>query len=338
MFFESITLKKDSWHWRLQTWMYGTFFWEDRPTNYCPYFWLIVFSLVISPIFVPTKLLIKLFIFLWKNIVSGSDNAANWLERIVFEPMEKKMISKRVSNMKFDNDFFLGVFQMTAYGDGELMRLTNCSDYYDIFKKSNNYLNNDELRSVSYNKREKLARIFEKWKEENPNWKEILKKELDRREAILFSIKAEREAREEKERQLKYKKDIAKAKRRNLIVKYTSMIGPVILIAAVCIGFYYLGTWMITWNWNKIIEQTLLVLALLISGVVVFLIGKLVFSLLGADLLVDKIYSPLLDKIGNGCGWFYIKVLCSIGRFFKLLFIMFFDWKKENCPGIEWEE
>lgn len=48
-----VTLRKDSWHARLQGWTFGSVSWRQ---NLCPYFWLTVFCIIVSPFVLVGKL------------------------------------------------------------------------------------------------------------------------------------------------------------------------------------------------------------------------------------------------------------------------------------------
>lgn len=46
MLFDSVTLNKNQWHYKLQEWMFGS---VPFTSNFCPYFWLTIFCVLMTP-------------------------------------------------------------------------------------------------------------------------------------------------------------------------------------------------------------------------------------------------------------------------------------------------
>jgi hypothetical protein len=103
-----VRLSTNSWHYKLIKWTLGS----NAPTpqnmhNLCPYFWLLVFSILIQPIFAPIKLIGK-----------GLLSFANGLE----------YIANKYMYQPYANDWYANLSDERAY------RLSDDS-YYDYDRK-----------------------------------------------------------------------------------------------------------------------------------------------------------------------------------------------------------
>lgn len=75
MFSEGFHFKKTAWHAKLMRYIWGF-----RPQDFshmCPYFWLSIFNVIISPVFIPLKFIIKIVIY--KTIFKGIFYTFKWI-------------------------------------------------------------------------------------------------------------------------------------------------------------------------------------------------------------------------------------------------------------------
>lgn len=53
MFKDTFVLKKNAWHMKLMTYIWGLKHYHF--SHLCPYFWLSIFNVIISPVFLPVN-------------------------------------------------------------------------------------------------------------------------------------------------------------------------------------------------------------------------------------------------------------------------------------------
>lgn len=355
----AIKLSTNSWHYKLQTDIFG-----PRPTfhNFCPYFWLTLFCMGVAP-FIYTGVGVKYFFteYLPPRAEKAWEVAQPWLakagaklfavagfllsiiDRVLCEPLDRFALAH------LSDDKLLGL-----YG--------NSADYY---KKAYECEDREEglrhLLSRAYDRKERerfLAQDekFKRWKDmTGDNWEKILADAIARRDEQIKMEKAAEAAAQaalfEREKATK----AAEAARRdmlNRIVKYTQYFvkGVGILLAAGILAGIVKGLMAVPW---LIVGAALLSIPLTLWGALV-VIWTVKWKILGtiAVIAVMLFGSFLLALLIRKCdveidlsfllpGARFIANLVSLiaspfiafGRF-VVDYVKAF--KQNNCPQIEW--
>ncbi len=357
----AIKLSRNSWHYKLQTDIFG-----PRPTfhNFCPYFWITIFCLFAALVYYPV-IGVKHFFSVWlppraEKAAAAATPAFKWLG-VVFEVVVGFLIDV------LDNYLCepLERHTLAHVSDSKLMELYKHSgDYwakaYNLADRELglNYLMN---RAYGYDDRIKFEakdKQFQKWKElAGPEWEKKLADAAERQAALA---KAEKE-REAAESAAKYEREkaaaAAEAARRqmlNNIVKYTQYavkgVG-ILLLSGLAVGLIK-GLMAVPWLY---VGAALLAIPLTLWGALVVIwtvkwkilgvLALIAFSLLAAVLIAmlikkcdcDIDLEPVLFPIARWVQWFVVTMaspFVSFGRFVADYAVAF---KQNNCPQIEWE-
>lgn len=152
-----VVLRSDAWHAKLQRWTFGDV--KLRP-NLCPYFWLTVFCVVVSPI----VLLYRFIKLLFRGLGFCVEKVAAALA-YVWNKIEDRALSSEVVKLGLE-----GAYRMWVALEEYERSLESFSSIHRNF-----LWYNDELRKQY---REHLTRF----QQLNPNWKELFEAEKVRLE------------------------------------------------------------------------------------------------------------------------------------------------------------
>ena len=237
--FQKVVLKNDAWYSKLQKWTFG-----DIPfdSNFCPFFWLTIFCMLIVPL-----------TLLWKGlgIVGGLlIGTAEFMDEKWFTPRFERDIDNKAKNMTDDDAYYL--FNFIFY---------SLSDYKTLGKWNTK---SSEFRKLKGNKGEKLLAIWRKWKSLNEDW-----------EAKLNDAQERNRKKEEALRVTKEKSEARKRKFFSILVRYTKYLALLpagILLIYLSYGVALVILLMIE-NWSTVWPQILIALGMvtaiasLIAGV-----------------------------------------------------------------------
>ena len=330
MFFDNITLKTNAWHWKLQDWCFNGELWTNKPMNYCPYFWTIVFTVM----FLPAILIVKLIVVILLRIGKGYLKFDEWYTTNCVEPrVERRMqrkVKKRNNSFKTTGMHFIKLAYYKGY-------------YYGHWNESEKRVYEQlDLDMAKFKLSDEDHINYQSWKDRTPNWEAILDKRLKETVLATALFKAETKAALAKKEKRAAKWAPMKSSMigiRNKIIKATSIGAPALVIGVLLYLCYLLGTMAVAnWCWTCVWQKTAIALATLLGVGVVVVIVRLIFKGLQRFFeggWLGKFLGTALSGFFYGI---YKYTLRPLGRGIAITFTMFFSWKKENCPGIEWEE
>lgn len=168
-----VTLKKDSWHVKLIDYCFDI----DATSfnNFCPYFWLLMLSIMFVP-----------FISSFRVIINGLNNLDDWCSKFKKEKNKKKYIK-----------FIKGIDKGTVYNIiyNKYFSIPNglwCLwvDYYDSMNNSNStYLSEEKLLPFFIKDLKKYHKVNYKFKQKYSGIKPEYKKSSDKEKANLILSK-----------------------------------------------------------------------------------------------------------------------------------------------------
>ena len=327
MFFDEIKLSRNSWHYRIQSYLFGKPPFLD---NFCPYFWLSIFCLMISPfvgLFIGCK---KLYFF-----------CVSILEKLLF-PVYKTadLIQENICEPFLNNRY-------RAFSDSKI---------YYLYEKAYDY-KNVQLSSGYGNLKlgRKCSQEFEIWKKAmGETWEEYLfgvKERVQKRKEEEWRRQEQYEKELKRRKEVKLKKEQLRRKMFSKIAQYTKWVAiPLVVVVAIAgIGtiLFFLG-----WFCSIIVKFILsfsgilfgITLGLLALMGIAFLLGKLGKKLRACLSFLfigePKPYKPKKRKKRIG-----LKVADLVFAFLEKLIIpfqIFIDFvkvvKQNNCPAIIWED
>lgn len=322
-----ITLNKNGFHRRLQLWCFG----KNCPLyfSFCPYFWLTIFCGIFT-FLLPIFPAIKILKYAGIGLLWLMDKAANGFEKWVCEPLLKTK-----------------AFQMNDNPDELLMSAWNYSDGWDTDYEFWRYQFFDmgKLHKNSDARRKK----FEVWKQNTPNWQQILGEVKEKRRAFFLEQAAERErlrkqiAEEEAAKQERQERN---RKRRQAaftwIAKYTKWIAFVFaaaLISFVAYWAYQLGVYMYDhFYYDKFVAAMKFIGIVILILAIVVGIGVLLYKIITSIKCKAACYLcecefKWLKKLSVYVGNFFV----GVGKVLAFLWNGIILFKKEYCPGINWE-
>jgi len=326
MFFDEVTLSKNSWHFKLQSKIFGKPPFLD---NFCPYFWLTIFCVIISPFVCVGFLAFKLFTLLYFV-----------LDRLILSPI----------------NWVLGAIEDNICEPIIVNKYKSFSDWkvYTLNKVEEEYLKCGYSK-VGSKLLDKYRHEFLKWKQiTGESWPEELKditkrvkKEIKEREQLA----AENRRQHEKRKKIEEEKKKARRKMFSLIAKYTKwFVTPIVIVGSTLLFLFLIYItfvlikvfiFFIIRVWNPVAALNLLKLAgvLIVAALAVILFMFIVTKLQKciSAVATPKIKPPKVKKPNV--------LLLMITRFFKLLiapFVIFVEYvkvfKSNNCPAIKWDD
>lgn len=123
-----LDLQSTSWHYKLKHWMWDFETYEGR--NACPYYWGLVFSIIILPIYCISRLVFEIYEFINKKLPKSKLNIK--LPTII-PPTKKEMYSNIYRNAKDWLSITLVIIGMLFF----LYTIFKC--YYNLFLFNINY-------------------------------------------------------------------------------------------------------------------------------------------------------------------------------------------------------
>ena len=364
-----IALSRNSWHYRLQYWMF------DVPPdfdNFCPYFWLTIFALIASPIALTGKTVVRFVKWiptLFKRGASSTSEGWDWMsdaveaaldvvDRFFCVPLERATLPAMSNKAVLD----LYWHSSDRFKDDKL-------SHKDAFSKLLSHFSAWGTKEQKKMKRSDAK--FQLWKKvTGSSWmkaiEEFIKAQDEREAKEAAAAVAKMKAAEKRE------KDNAVRRKKLLLffVSATKVVVKIVVIAlALLIGYasYYLGLFLFNVAWVAVFWAVVNWCSGLAMGIWQFLkdcvgfvryvltafsggelgfmlmlpfIGLAVVKLLDkCDLTFPKI---IWEKIVNVFDWaedkfqnwvvMPVKVLaCFLGEGFMM-------WKKDHCPVIKWSE
>lgn len=332
-------LSKKSWHYKLLKFVLGEQ-WIPQ-YNFCPYFWLTMFAVCISPIVIPIKLVILTFLLFFEM-------GAKFIDFVIISPIEKIKV-KQIE--RCPDKIFAGYL----YLFDDFWNIPETSDKKYLFTISErNFL--DSYRSTD---------AFLKWRKQTPDWEEKIAAWKKQREQDYEGRKARFDemskqlderirVRESKKAEEQRKINKRNAKIKNLMIILGKILVPFLIIpvALVVYGLYLVIVYLIrclvsvsleTWFNFAIVFGVvigLLVVAFLIGLFIKYVALKISeWSHKEGDCHSFKEETPsvirqLLSRIFGSIKAFFSGLIEGIG-----FFVVFFkNWKSDNCPEIKWED
>lgn len=321
-----ITLNKNGFHRRLQLWCFG----KSCPLyfSFCPYFWLTIFCVIFT--IIPVFPAIKLVKYLGIGVLWLFDQAADGFEKWICEPLLKTK-----------------AFQMNNNPDELLMSAWNYDysewDDYEFWRYQ--FFDREKLHKNSEARQKK----FEVWKQNTPNWQQILHEVKEKRRAFFLEQAAERERIRQQiieeesaryERQQRNKE--LRQKAFTWIAKYTKWIAFVFAGAIISFAAYWmyrLGVYAYDhFNYANFVYVMKIIglgiLGLTVLAGIVLLVYKILTSIkCKAACLLCELEFKWLKKVLGYIGNLFI----VIGKVLSFLWNGIVLFKKEYCPGINWE-
>lgn len=358
--FQKITLKKNGWHARLQEWTFGSVPYKN---NFCPFFWLTIFCILVFP-FVGTfrgvaylvRLTASLFRALIYFLFYQLDKLSGIIDKLICIPVYDYQVTSYVEKI---DDHAAYLLYKTIF---EVPWFSTNNNFEENIKIINKYGNvhqayhNIDFYDLKPKKRKKLLDKWEAWKSTNDNWDSIILNkivEINKRNKELEKVRCEIEERKQKEKSEREKRIREKVKqRRKLFSKLVQYTKCLLFLAFGTVGIYvlyYLGVLglLIYENWDSIVNWTLILL-----GIAGLLLGAIVFIILLCVLV--KFAIKFFEKCNLSMPSFLIpskyikapfllsrKVAVKVFNFVtdKIDFFVIFvkTLKEDNCPPIEWE-
>lgn len=361
--FQQVSLKRDGWHSRLQKWTFGSIPFKN---NFCPFFWLTIFCIIVFPFVGAFKLARWFTISLagWTVVVfmalgEGLNKLFDSIDKQVCQPWYDKRLESRASSMSEDDAYDLFSFIFGWYrGSAEINTVRWSSKfgklnpkkrkkYLDQWKKWEAKWNSDEWKAKMAARREKLLKL-EKERAEKAQEMERLRKEKAKKSAERAALRAKRH------------KQMMVA-----LAKYTKFLVllPIGIVAIYILYGLGLLTLLIMENWTPIaggfsaigswlLWATPWLLGILLGvaafGVLVYLfvrlIKKCVLWLPPIPRLnlpempwLSKLLAPF-KAFGRGIADAFSKVIGGINSAVDFFVMYVKAFKENNCPAIDWEE
>ena len=153
-----------SWHYRLLKYVLRS----NAPTpktmqNGCPYFWLLIFSVLV----VPFVFLFHVFVGMVKGVLAGID----WLLKVSID----KWIAKLDDILAYD-----------MYYNGNMPKTAKLYFHDNDYKFFDYFLSKKYGDNLSNQKKEEIAKLWEKWTEE-------VRKKRNEHDKYLYELRAEQE-------------------------------------------------------------------------------------------------------------------------------------------------
>jgi len=334
MFFNQVVLSKDAWHYRLQNWTFGH---VPYTNNFCPFFWLTIFCLLVSPFvggwratkFVVLSLLGAAGMLL--ELTFGK--LADWIDKYLCQPWYERQVTTDVREMGDEGALHLieSIFNWPFKDDGS-WRIDE-EDFSNPDAWSNSF-----YKTARKHRNRRLDQ-WNRWRAKHEDWKERLEAVRKRREERRAELKALEEARKEANRQA----EIRRKKLFALLIKLTKYVAVAVVTAIGCGILYLLAmlTYTIYANWGGIIGWCWSALTS-IGSFLVWLAPYVGYVVAGVAALIGLVYLVMTIKDKCNISMPFAKQLgkfadgvVSVVEFF-ITFAKAF--KEDNCPAIEWKD
>lgn len=353
--FQKVLLNKNGWHVRLQEWTFGSVPYRN---NFCPFFWLTIFCLLVSPFVglfklakrVPNAIGSMVYILL-----KPLDIVLSTLDKYLCQPLYKYQTVSIAEKMTDEDAYSLydRIFGWLYY------------THYEKYASGENnpdYMREKTRASFGYigmKKQRKLLDKWNNWKKNNSDWKEklisIRKRVLE--EERRYEEERQKAAERRRARKEKMLERAARMKKFHLaLAKYTKYL---LLLVFGVIGVYIiygLALLILTIyeNGGAILDTILSALSaiwLFITWAAPFVGGVLagIFAIILVVKLIRKcsLSFPTIPGLkyaakpfvvlGSFIGTVFSKLwylVSGVVDFFATYFKVF---KENNCPPIEWK-
>lgn len=357
-----VKLNPNGWHKRLQKFVFK---YPPHFYNFCPYFWVTIFCILITFI-IPIVPLIKVIKYTGMGIGWIFIKIMDFFNDNICEPLFEHI----VKNMPEEDLMKAWTIDISWNG-------THGSDWYNSPEGTDFLFWRDDyttLRNMTTSEKDKYNTKFQVWKKNTPDWeqriadikirqKEFWLKMAEQREIDrAIKVKKKIEAAEERIKNAdKIKtKEIRKKQTINAIIKYTKWLAyglGISIIAGAGYGVYWLVDWIynaVVWyefwpkfqyvmKWIGIWTGALITLIALVYATVIIL-KKCAISIedipgmrpLGSGIVTFSMWNwklwlfPALNQAARFILW-----LAGGAEF---LWIYLKTLKENNCPEIVWEE
>lgn len=362
----SVKLSTKKWHYKLVQFILGGL----APTpqnmhNLCPYFWLVIFSMMVTPVYGPLKLIALGF-------AKGLDTMANLMDKYLIIPAADAWGDKLTD---------LDAWQILSW-DYEIKKI-----YRTVYGDNDNWMDKERFVydwwRTTYKKKvfanEKEGQTYGKYTKGFESWYDACREEADRIGAEARANKlAEQEKKQRYENKMRNFRDNTDAFFDDLrdkiyswksIIKWTKRTLGLIVTVAGLVGVYFIVNfagrgvlWLVeNWNWDTFVTA-MIVLASLGAGIgIVWLLGlwiKYIEAKGALNIWYIKLLYYLTMIVWWPCKvifyrflwqlvlvnlWFFIKrgarlVWGSILGFLGIFGEYFGASYSDYCPGIDWEE
>ncbi len=293
-----VHLSRSSWHYKLQGWVFGS----NQPNFYslCPYFWLTIFCIIISPI----VLLVKGFIYgifpFFKWIGDQWDKHIEKLvekDRIEMEKLIQSMTPEELSKFILDKKLKNRMNKLFYISTGRY-------DYYSLIRLWKNLTGNEDSFSEI---EEKMIKVVRKTEDKEIEKKEAIKKKLNINGIIKWT-------------------------KRLVAVAVTALIS----YGLFTIVMYFINhTFHINWKViGGFIGGVLLVLVCFIIALIT--LSKIADNIANAIKYGDTIawYAYPFYWLAVAISWPFI----MLWKIVVFIFKYFMSTKDDYCPGIIWDD
>lgn len=359
--------KKDSWHMKLMTFIWGFEYYEFR--NMCPYFWLSVFNVVVGiSIIIPGKYLVKGI----RKVIDGSgqfieDTVQVYRNRCeeADEKFRAKIREQLLNGTLSEKDDLIDLFYRSKYLDNKLPFSASMP------KRLKNLIDSEVSRRAHTLWLQLGEKEREDWYYPRINERLVLSKYAAKYGAMRLKWEKEKEEREEAEKKRKAQRAVRIGQLTIMFKRLFMVIGALlgtVLVAGVGYAIYFVTKWLMRVNWPKV--GYVLLQFIMIFSVIMVLIGiiTLIWKLLkylwcsyGAYCIPcaenRKTFLKVLLGIPMGIVFPIINffpllkpgdndphpgpvlwVIMWVVRGFKTLFQILKAMKDNNCPAVEWED
>lgn len=148
-----VAMRRDAWHAKLQKWTFGS---VNRRPNLCPYFWLTVFCLIVSPFVGGWKLIALIFGAVFGAIAAGLDR------------LEEAWKSKK------DQELSTEAKELGLPGAYRIWKFLTEYNSYRTSYDMDSLIKHPLTRSKAL--RDRYERLLERFQRLNPDWREQFEK------------------------------------------------------------------------------------------------------------------------------------------------------------------
>jgi hypothetical protein len=339
-----ITLNSNGWHRRLQRFVFNN---PPRFNNFCPYFWLTNFCILVTFI-IPIVPLVKLILLIVKGFVWFIEKSTDWFDQKICEPLVRQ-----AARIMGEDDIMKA---WVVNYNHEWTRGSNSEadwEYYH-FMRDEYFLDKDgkdPIYGTKEYKKKAMRKKFDLWKQDNPDWELKLKEMRQKiKDSWLKAAEDRKKLQEElalKEKQEWEAREVAKKRTQQMftnIVKYTKWIGYIIAIALLIIIAY--GVWLvIDYAWAHFYPDKLwrflrnAGIILVFVGIIVLIVWMFarIFTKC-AVCICNSWFGRTFGKAAVAFAKFFIVIGSGLGQFFKFFWQYIMTVKENYCPGIQWKE
>ena len=265
-----IKLKKDGWHYNIQNFVMDYSYYRKPMKNFCPYFWLTIFCILVSPFVGLYKTLVKS----WKFIKKRGENTFSWFNKNLCDPLFDKMMIGVDDEQVY---IWYLEYQDWPYGNDE-------------FKKWQMAL-------------QRSGQDFEKMLKMILMRKAEIKEEIQRKKEVKFQTRKDRE--EKRRKMALFFANLTKKIFPGIAVILLSLTG----YGLYNLGLYVAelaGMWTLDWILiNNVLSFIGFLLGVAAIIFVLVILGKLIFKCNLPRIPGGKIVGGFFGKITNGISSFF---------------------------------